>query len=76
MHNKDLLLDLAAVFERKDPLRPGIQREFLNAPRAVGLHDIRRIELRGERICTGSRFHPGVEAVDEDQTARGRLGRC
>src|SRR2546425_1684566 len=66
---EDLVLDACAVLEQETPARPWLGRERLDPPRAIGMHDIGRVELggKGERACW--RVHPSVKPVDEYEAA-------
>ena len=53
----DLLLDLGAVFESEYPLWPRLAFEFDNSLGAVGMHDLRRVQLRRDSVVAIRRFN-------------------
>ena len=66
---EDLVLDACAVLEQETPARPWLGRERLDPPRAIGMHDIGRVELGGKGECACRRVHPSVKPVDEHEAA-------
>src|SRR5262249_11345185 len=69
------VLDLPAAGKREHPGGPRIWLECFDALRAIGLYDVGRIALRGERAWAAGRLEPRLAAVHEHDASRRRCRR-
>ncbi len=69
---KNLLLDARSVFELEDPVRPRLPAKRLDALRSFSSYHTGWVALRRKLDFSAWRLHPGVQAVDQDEAARGR----
>ena len=75
MHDKDFLLDREVIREPPRPARPRLVREAFQSRHPIGMHNVRRVALRGNRKGATRCFDPGIEAIHERHASGGRGGR-
>ena len=67
--------DARTVGKIEAPLRPWLGRELAQMERAVRIHDVAVVEVRGQRVVAGLGLDPDLGALHQQESIRRWLGR-